>query len=697
MQYIIDFFSFWILLSYLVPISLFVTLEIVRGVQGFVFINSDPTMVDPDTGEGAKARNVSLNESLGKVTHIFADKTGTLTRNEMQLRLLSIRAQAFGSPETRLETLEGPPVGEAARTCFDPELQAWTAELQSELQLHRCTPWDLLRMHAEEPDHRGAALLRLFLALVAGHELLVESPPEPELEPQEPPKSQEESEILDTPGMLPVAAPPEMAIAAPPAPPANASGMDPDDVEGSGSGSGASGLGLGKVAWWARLKLGRGRRKAQASDAPETPPQEQPPPAAAPPRPIPWLDVPVYTGPSPDEVALVTGCAVLGFVFLGRSAEGIEVDILGHRAFLEVLETLEFSSQRRRASTIVRLPDGAIWILSKGADVTMIERMHAEAEAASSPASPARGVASASPTSPRSPRAGRLQLGAEEAKLDAQAAVQGPVFIATAEHLHRFSTLGLRTLVVGGRRLDPTEYGRWRRDFQAASAALTERLAQREALADTIERGMTLFGVVGVEDKLQEGVPEAIRTFLAAGIKVAVITGDKRETAINIALSCGLFRSLEGIWILEASSVEQARARLRKVIYGDGPASPIQSDLTESGGRTKESESGMMMQLVVDGATLGYVLRDKIATHMFAELCAGADAVVVCRSSPWQKASRQLMYLYDIWAERERELKNISLKLFGLFPSTCFDLSIPSLRCPSCPSPSCKQSGPHFS
>ena len=64
---------------------------------------------------------------------------------------------------------------------------------------------------------------------------------------------------------------------------------------------------------------------------------------------------------------------------------------------------------------------------------------------------------------------------------------------------------------------------------------------------------------------VQDGVPAAIATLLAAGIRVWVITGDKQETAINIAISCKLIRYPDSLLICNASSPEAAEQRLQEL------------------------------------------------------------------------------------------------------------------------------------
>lgn len=69
-----------------------------------------------------------------------------------------------------------------------------------------------------------------------------------------------------------------------------------------------------------------------------------------------------------------------------------------------------------------------------------------------------------------------------------------------------------------------------------------DRDREIEQAAAAIERDLELVGVTAIEDKLQDRVPETIQSLLTAGLKVWMITGDKQETAINIAISCRLFR-----------------------------------------------------------------------------------------------------------------------------------------------------------
>uniref|UniRef100_A0A8D2L177 Phospholipid-transporting ATPase n=1 Tax=Varanus komodoensis TaxID=61221 RepID=A0A8D2L177_VARKO len=91
----LNFLTFIILFNNLIPISLLVTLEVVKFIQAY-FINWDIDMHYEPTDTAAMARTSNLNEELGQVKYIFSDKTGTLTCNVMQFKKCTIAGIAYG-------------------------------------------------------------------------------------------------------------------------------------------------------------------------------------------------------------------------------------------------------------------------------------------------------------------------------------------------------------------------------------------------------------------------------------------------------------------------------------------------------------------------------------------------------------------------------------------------------------------------
>ncbi|CAI5758288.1 unnamed protein product [Candida verbasci] len=89
-----DLLTYWILFSNLVPISLFVTVELIKYYQAFM-IGSDLDMYYEETDTPTGVRTSSLVEELGQINYIFSDKTGTLTRNIMEFKSVSIGGRCY--------------------------------------------------------------------------------------------------------------------------------------------------------------------------------------------------------------------------------------------------------------------------------------------------------------------------------------------------------------------------------------------------------------------------------------------------------------------------------------------------------------------------------------------------------------------------------------------------------------------------
>ncbi|PFH38354.1 phospholipid-translocating P-type ATPase, flippase subfamily protein [Besnoitia besnoiti] len=94
----VSFGQYVLLLSYFVPITLLVQLEVCRACQAG-FLSVDERMYCPATEQKASAQSVALMEELGSITHVFSDKTGTLTQNLMQFRCLAVGDTLHGFDE----------------------------------------------------------------------------------------------------------------------------------------------------------------------------------------------------------------------------------------------------------------------------------------------------------------------------------------------------------------------------------------------------------------------------------------------------------------------------------------------------------------------------------------------------------------------------------------------------------------------
>ncbi|KAL8270200.1 hypothetical protein Esti_005875 [Eimeria stiedai] len=98
----VAFGRYVLLLSYFVPITLLVQLEVCRWCQAG-FLSADKSMKAAHGGGGASAQSMALLDELGSVTHVFSDKTGTLTQNLMQFRCIGIDDEVYGYEEFQEE------------------------------------------------------------------------------------------------------------------------------------------------------------------------------------------------------------------------------------------------------------------------------------------------------------------------------------------------------------------------------------------------------------------------------------------------------------------------------------------------------------------------------------------------------------------------------------------------------------------
>ena len=201
-----------------------------------------------------------------------------------------------------------------------------------------------------------------------------------------------------------------------------------------------------------------------------------------------------YKAESPDEAALVAAARDVGFPFVQKTKDAIEIEVMGQSERYTLLQVIEFNSTRKRMSVLVRNPQGQVVMYCKGADSVIYQRLRAD----------------------------------HDAELKER----------TSKDMEAFANGGLRTLCIAYRTLEEQEYFEWQRTYDAATSAIEERDEAIEKACEAVEHSLTILGATALEDKLQEGVPDAIETLHQAGIKLWILTGEcPRACRVQISSS----------------------------------------------------------------------------------------------------------------------------------------------------------------
>ncbi|KAF3431364.1 hypothetical protein FNV43_RR26095 [Rhamnella rubrinervis] len=483
---ILTMFTLITLYSTIIPISLYVSIEMIKFIQCAQFINKDLHMYHSETNTPALARTSNLNEELGQVEYIFSDKTGTLTRNLMEFFKCSIGGEVYGTGVTEIER------GVAERNGIRLADGKKSANMVQEKGFNFDDGRLMRGAWRNEPN--SDLCKEFFRCLAICHTVLPEGDESPE-----------------------------------------------------------------KIT---------------------------------------------YQAASPDEAALVTAAKNFGFFFYRRTPTMIfvresHVEKMGkiEDVSYEILNVLEFNSTRKRQSVVCRYPDGRLVLYCKGADTVIYER---------------------------------LAIGNDDLKK------------VTRDHLEQFGSSGLRTLCLAYRDLSPNMYESWNEKFIQAKSSLRDREKKLDEVAELIEQDLVLIGCTAIEDKLQEGVPTCIETLARAGIKIWVLTGDKMETAINIAYACNLINNEMKQFIIssETDAIREIENKGDQVEIARFIKEEVKKELKrclEEAQSYFHTVSGPKLALVIDGKCLMYAL-DPTLRVMLLNLSLNCCSVVCCRVSPLQKA-----------------------------------------------------------
>lgn len=668
------FYMFWtmiILLQVLIPISLYVSIEIVKLGQIY-FIQSDVDFYNEKMDSTVQCRALNITEDLGQIQYLFSDKTGTLTENKMVFRRCSVAGFDYCHEENakRLEsyqeaisededftdnlsnslsnmvkkrahscrTAHNGPLGNkpsnhlAGSSCAlgsregDSEMPhsrqaAFSSPIETDVvpdtrlldKFSQITPqlFTPLDETTRNPPLETLYIMDFFIALAICNTVVVSAPNQPRQKIRlsslsgMPSKSLEEIKNLFQRLSVRRSSSPSLA-------------------SGKESSSGVPHAFVSRLSLFSRVKTASPVQEeiSQVSESTHSPRdsacgremEEEDGDTgltngkveSLPGQPL-ASDL-CYEAESPDEAALVYAARAYRCTLQSRTPEQVMVDFaaLGSLTF-QLLHILPFDSVRKRMSVVVRHPlSNQVVVYTKGADSVIMELL-------------SRG-------SPDGATAEEQQMLIRE---------------KTQKHLDDYAKRGLRTLCIAKKVMSDSEYAEWLRNHFLAETSIDNREELLTESAMRLENKLTLLGATGIEDRLQEGVPESIEALHTAGIKIWMLTGDKQETAVNIAYACKLLDAEDKLFILDTQTKDACEMLMNTILnelQKKDAVRPEQAALSE---RLQQppgpQHSGPRAALIITGKTLEFALQESLQ-RQFLELTAWCQAVVCCRATPLQKS-----------------------------------------------------------
>uniref|UniRef100_A0A7N8YN39 Phospholipid-transporting ATPase n=1 Tax=Mastacembelus armatus TaxID=205130 RepID=A0A7N8YN39_9TELE len=611
------FLTMIIVFQVLIPISLFVSIEIVKICQVY-FIHQDMDLYDEETDSHLQCRALNITEDLGQMQYIFSDKTGTLTENKMVFRRCTVAGVEYSHDANARRLAMYQEMDSEEEECTS---HGGTLPRRDSVASHQSARV-VVRSHSTKSHRRTGSRAEAKRASILSKHTAFSSPMEKDITPDpqlldkvnecssqmdfmrfhSQPMSQLPSDLSDIIDFFIALTICNTVVVSSPNQPRHKVKLT--------SAESIRTLILVQLHLEGVLQLVLLSLELFCLSCTfylccmcisESPLVCQSEPQTCSDEAIHKEGELRYEAESPDEAALVYAARAYKCSLVGRLPDQVTVELphLGKLNF-ELLHTLGFDSTRKRMSVVVRHPlTDQITVYTKGADSVIMDLI-------------------------KPPDTG-----------NSKGKRQKKVVCRTQNYLNLYAADGLRTLCIAKKILSKQEYACWLQRHLEAETAIQGREQLLFESALRLETNLQLLGATGIEDRLQDGVPETVASLRKAGLQIWVLTGDKQETAVNIAYACKLLDPEEEILTLNADSQVSSTAKTFHTNFALFELYPSSSSSSSSSHTTPFMVH--RLGLVIDGRTLAYAL-DRSLEDKFLAIARSCRSVLCCRSTPLQKS-----------------------------------------------------------
>ena len=339
-----------------------------------------------------------------------------------------------------------------------------------------------------------------------------------------------------------------------------------------------------------------------------------------------------YQASSPDELAILNFARKYKYIFLGRKDNNKIIIQKPNKEIItyKIIIQFDYSSESKSMSVIVQniQNKNEIYLFIKGADNVILN------------------------------------------KIDKENSLNKKLNNKINDALEKYSKEGLRILTVAYKKINIDDLIIYQKEYIKACKSNYNKKLKLEELRNKIENNLLLLGVTGIQDELQDEVYETLRDFSEAGIKLWVLTGDKKGTAKSIAYSCGLFDNEnfnifeieEGLSKLqlenklnelvekfnkiiddinEKNKNKNNKQKIKQIITPKNINKDIIINKTPKNSEKNNNEEKKIkykFALIISSDELNILSLNYELEILFYELASKCNSVLCCRVSPIQKA-----------------------------------------------------------